>query len=112
MLKSILEFILNETRLNVFFITLLITSPFIGLFAGYIAGLVNGFQKRSIIMGLICGVSGSLISVMWWIYNVIMNHYGLDSVKALLINLVLFISAGIVYGLIIRRILQKIKPVS
>lgn len=38
---------------------------------------------------------GPLVFALWTVYNAIENHYGLDSVKALLINLVLFVAVGL-----------------
>jgi len=47
---------------------------------------------------------GPLLFILWTVYNAIENHYGLDSVKALLINLFLFLAVGLAVGLVFRRI--------
>jgi hypothetical protein len=38
---------------------------------------------------------GPLVAGLWFLYNAIEDHYGLDSVKALLINFALFIAVGL-----------------
>jgi len=104
MLKHILDFILNEERLHLFFIHLAWIAPVIGISTG---AAIRHFRRgdRMIVMkGCFWGFLGSFISLLWWIYNRIMNHYGLDSVKALLINFALFIVCGLLLGLLYRRI--------
>jgi hypothetical protein len=41
---------------------------------------------------------------LWWVYNRIEDHVGLDSVAALLINLALFAALGASGGLLLRRL--------
>jgi hypothetical protein len=41
---------------------------------------------------------------LWLIYNAIEDHFGLESVAALLINLALFAAVGIGIGLALRRL--------
>ncbi|MCD4655136.1 hypothetical protein K8T06_14540 [bacterium] len=109
MLKTILDFILDEARLDSFFLILLFAAPLIGLLTGYITGRFTSQIQKQSIYGLLCGLFGSLISLMWWIYNIIMNYYGLDSVKGLLINLFIFIVLGCTLGLLIRHFQCKKK---
>jgi len=103
MLKTILEFILDENRLNNFFLILLFATPVLGIIGGYLTGLLKKQIGKFTVYGLLWGLTGSLISVLWWIYNLIMNHYGLDSVKGLLINLCLFVVLGCLLGFCLRR---------
>jgi hypothetical protein len=42
------------------------------------------------------GALGPWLYVLWRLYNLIEDHYGLDSVKALGINAILIIGSGIV----------------
>lgn len=76
-----------------------IALPIAGLVIGAIAGAVRRRVPRGALLGLICGLSGPAIWVMWRIYDGIMGRYGLDSVKALLINLALFVVVGLLIGL-------------
>jgi glucose uptake protein GlcU len=54
--------------------------------------------------GIGIALIGPLLYILWFVYNAIENHYGLDSVKALLINLGLFTVVGIVVALLFARI--------
>ena len=40
---------------------------------------------------------------LWLVYNRIEDHFGLDSVAALLLNLALFVVLGVALGFILRR---------
>jgi hypothetical protein len=48
--------------------------------------------------------AGVLLFPMWHVYNGIENHFGLDSVAALLINLALFAFLGTAGGIFIGRL--------
>lgn len=52
---------------------------------------------------LICAV-GILAWPLWMIYNGIEDHFGLDSVAALLLNLALFVAVGVGGGFALRRL--------
>ena len=41
---------------------------------------------------------------MWYVYNAIVESLGLDTVKNLLVNLVLFSVLGLVLGVVVRRV--------
>ena len=41
---------------------------------------------------------------LWLVYNRIEDHFGLDSVAALLLNLALFVVLGVALGFILRRL--------
>jgi hypothetical protein len=53
--------------------------------------------------GLLLSAAAALLFPMWLVYNRIEDHFGLDSVAALLINLVLFCIVGAVVGILFRR---------
>jgi hypothetical protein len=53
--------------------------------------------------GALLAAAGVLLFPMWHLYNGIENHFGLDSVAALLINLTLFALLGTGGGIIIGR---------
>src|SRR3989442_1085768 len=72
--------------------------PLAGLAAGLAWGATRGRGRSGALQGLIVGLSGPLVWLLWRAYNAIENHYGLDSVKALLLNLALFAAVGIVIG--------------
>lgn len=65
-----------------------------------VAGLAWGFLRKKIIEGLAWGIGiGVGVYGLWRIYNAITDHFGLDTVKNLVINLVLFTTLGIVGGI-------------
>lgn len=49
--------------------------------------------------------AGMLLYPLWMVYNQIEDHFGLDSVTALVLNLALFSVVGIAGGLALRRLL-------
>ncbi|MBN1296172.1 hypothetical protein JXA80_05280 [bacterium] len=111
MLKVVLDFILNEDRLNLFFATSVWVVPFLAIVIGSIVGTVRRCMRHSLIWAGFWGSTGALVSGMWFLYNRIMNHYGLDSVKALMINMGIFIGVGLALGgayMILRRIAPSI----
>ena len=53
-----------------------------------------------------CGLLAAAVVALyplWLVYNRIEDHFGLDSVAALLINMALFILVGAAGGLVLRR---------
>lgn len=107
MLKQILDVVLNETIIDRFFCFLLWVGPVIGLVIGSLSGLIRKRVFKHASAGLLIGFTGTLISVMWYVYNLIMDHFGLDSVAGLLLNLLLFVLVGMVAGLIFRWFFRR-----
>ncbi|UCH33625.1 MAG: hypothetical protein JSV65_13780 [Armatimonadota bacterium] len=56
-------------------------------------------RRPGLAVGSLVTVAGALVYVLWAVYNGIVARFGLDSVKALLVNLGIFAVAGLVYGL-------------
>lgn len=66
-----------------------------------LAGAFIGALNRKFLLGLLVGALAGIVNfVLWSVYNSITNHFGLDSVKGLLINLALFCVVGILAGLV------------
>ena len=78
---------------------LAIALPAAGLLIGAILGAARRSLRRGLLLGLICGLSGPAIWLLWRMYNGIVGAYGLDSVRGLLVNLVLFVGIGLVVGI-------------
>jgi hypothetical protein len=76
--------------------------PALGLALGVARGALRGRWLPDGVRGLIAGLVGPLIWGLWQVYNAIEDFYGLDSVKALLINLALFLIVGIAVGVGVR----------
>lgn len=65
-----------------------------------LAGLITGYVLKRPIKGLCTGTaSGSLLYALWYVYNRLTDHFGLDSVKNLEINLAFFILVGLGAGI-------------
>jgi len=73
--------------------------PAAGLVIGAGAGAVRKQVLRGAALGLLCGASGPAVFGLWRLYNAIVNHYGLDSITGLLVNLGLFAAIGLLLGL-------------
>ncbi len=80
-------------------VLLALALPIIGLVIGVVVGAVRRRIGRDALLGLICGLSGPAIWLLWRMYNGIVGVYGLDSVRGLLINLALFVVIGLVVGI-------------
>lgn len=75
----------------------------LGLLAAGGLGLAARGGSLALRRGAILGAAAVLAYPLWIIYNGIEDHYGLDSVLALLLNAALFVVIGIVGGLVARR---------
>ncbi|NLH98623.1 MAG: hypothetical protein GX446_03920 [Chthonomonadales bacterium] len=89
------------------FVVLAIAGPIIGGLAGAVLGLRTRSVARSALRGFAVGMAGVANWLLWRMYNALTDHYGLDSVKNLLVNLVIFtglgLAAGVAYGYMMRR---------
>jgi hypothetical protein len=70
----------------------------VGLALGARSRRSDGLARGAWVAGIM-----ALLGPGWWVYNAIEDHFGLDSVAALLINGALFVVSGIVIGLALRR---------
>ncbi|HUU54660.1 MAG TPA: hypothetical protein VMY87_07055 [Armatimonadota bacterium] len=89
---------------------LTIALPAAGLLLGAIIGALRRAPGRGMLVGLLYGLAGPAIWLLWRLYNGIVGVYGLDSVRGLLVNLVLFVGIGLVLGLgigFVRRRLRR-----
>ena len=107
MLKSVLDYILVEERLDIFFLHFAWIGPLVGIIGGVIFGVIRGQFSRHIAWGFLWGLSTSFISALWLLYNGVVDHFGLDSAFGLVFNLVLFACIGLALGSIIRFFQNK-----
>ena len=71
--------------------------PVLGVGLG--AALQFGARRRgALATGILVGLLGPANWLLWRVYNGIENYYGLDSVKAMLLNLALFAALGASVG--------------
>ncbi len=84
-----------------------LAGPPLGIALGCLLGRRLGDPRRAALRGLLIGLFGPVNWLLWRLYSALTNHYGLDSVANLLVNLGIFLGlgfgAGIVYGTVIRR---------
>lgn len=86
------------------FCFLAVAGPLMGLIFGALFGAHEKRAARRVIAGVLLGSIGSLIYGMWWLYNVITDAFGLDSVANLGLQLVLFAALGAILGAVALRI--------
>ncbi len=85
--------LVTEHQAHLIMLAFLAAAPIIGLLWGVIAKKV----RLGLLVGACVGVGNY---VLWTVYNAITDHFGLDTVKNLLINLVFFIAVGVIVGLV------------
>ncbi len=76
-------------------------------------GAALQFRARrpgTLAIGIALGLLGPINWLLWHVYNRIEDHYGLDSVKAMLLNLALFAALGLAAGAAI-RLLSRRRPI-
>jgi hypothetical protein len=73
--------------------------PLIGLALG---GALLALKKERHV-ALFVGGPLALSGLLWWVYNVITNALGLDTVLNLVVNFALFLAVGTGLGLVWRR---------
>jgi hypothetical protein len=82
--------------------------PVAGLLLGVVIGSLRKRPIVGLLVGLLSGLVGPVIWLLWRMYNGIIGVFGLDSVKGLLINLALFIVIGVVIGLALGAVRRRI----
>src|ERR1043166_6687676 len=80
------------------FIVLAVALPVLAIAGGALLRARGHRPGRVLLLGLL----GPANWLLWRIYNGIEDHYGLDSVKAMLLNLALFVALGVVTGMVVR----------
>ena len=91
------------------FCFLAVAGPLMGLIIGAVFGAHEKCAARRVIAGILIGSIGSIIYGMWWLYNVITNAFGLDSVANLGLQLVLFAALGAILGVVVIRVSSILK---
>ncbi len=99
-MREILEFVLNEQRLEVFFKILVVFTPALAVCLFPVLRMT--LSKRSSLKPVlsIIALSGPFITGLWYLYRRIVDHFGLDSLPGFALNLAIFIGIGIAIGLL------------
>ncbi len=108
MLKLILSYFLDETFINRTILVAGLCGPAVGLLVGFLVGKVRHRVRPDAADGLLIGLFGTLTMIMWHVYNAIVERMGLDTVKNLLVNLVLFLAVGLILGYLVRRVRPRL----
>lgn len=71
--------------------------PCLGFFGGAISSLI---KKRGsyLLWGMGLGLIGPLNLLLWSLYSGLLDKFGFDSVKAFFLNILVFVSIGILLG--------------
>jgi drug/metabolite transporter (DMT)-like permease len=89
------------------FVWLAVAGPVAGVFAGVLLGLRRRRVGPYAVRGMLFGLLGTVNWALWKMYSALTEHFGLDSVQNLLINLGIFLTlglcAGVIYGLVSRK---------
>ncbi len=80
------------------FLVLAVLGPLLGLGIGVGVGRSRNRVRQSAVTGLLLGLLGTLNWLLWRVYNTLTEANGLDSVKNLAINLLLFVVIGAALG--------------
>jgi len=84
--------------------------------AGLTAGAILGLLRRPFAPKFLGGAAAALLGpaawLLWRAYNAVEDAFGLDSVKALVVNLVVFVIAGLAIGAAGARLRRRLISMS
>ncbi len=80
--------------------------------AGLVFAILGWRLKKSPLQSLGLGlvIAGPLLWLLWLAYGKVIEHFGLDSVKGLGVNIVVFVIAGILAGLMAGLLNRRRRP--
>lgn len=81
------------------FTWLAILMPIAGAAIGALWGMKKSTLRIGLIRGIVFGLLGPLNWLLWTAFNAISNHTGLDSVRNVVLNMLLFIFVGVILGI-------------
>ena len=98
----------NEDFIAWLFTALVVATPVVALIGLLIRRclVAGGCSRRGRVLWAVLALAGPANYGLWRLYNRIEDHWGLDSVKALLVNFALFVFLGIAVGLGLRFLLR------
>jgi len=106
-MEKIIELLLNEEFIDALLFWQALILPILCTLIGLIWGVIYGNRNKYLVRGLSIGLAGPIILVLWIMYNSITDSLGLDTVKNLITNLLLFIIIGIILGFFYRIVFYK-----
>lgn len=99
--------IVDIQSINRLFLILAVLLPLLGTLGGALWGAKASTKERGLRMGFVIGLLGPLNFLLWKTYNAITDHTGLDTVRNVVLNLVLFILVGVGLGIALRKWMQN-----
>ncbi len=82
--------------------------PVLALLLGAVLGRRTIGLGRGLLLGGLIGLLGPVAWGLWLCYSGIVGHFGLDSVKGLLLNLSLFCLVGVLAGVSLGRAWRRL----
>jgi hypothetical protein len=86
---------------------LAVALPVSGLVVGVVVGAARRQLGRGLLAGVMVGLCGPLLWLLWRMYGAIVGVYGLDNVRGLLVNLGLFVAIGLVLGVVVGLVWRR-----
>lgn len=103
-----LKIILDEKFINILFIIFAVVSPACALLFYLFRGGKKKLSPPARFRLIIIGIAGPANLALWHLYNLIENTFGLDSVIALVINLLIFILLAFLASLVLARLYVRL----
>ena len=94
-------------QMNSFMLLGALLLPIIGAIYGFVSAKKAVDRRDAWRNGILIGLLGPVAWVLWKVYNAITERLGLDSVKNLVVNIVLFVAIGVGAGLLLSRLGSK-----
>jgi len=102
-----MNWLYDERIVATFFLALLAATPAAAVVGAAIHRAVSErLSRRALALWIVVAVAGPLNYGLWHLFNVIEDRWGLDRVEPLLVNFAIFVSLGLIIGLLLRRFLR------
>ncbi len=88
------------------FAVLAVVLPLVGTVVGALWGGKHGAVRRGALIGFAVGCLGIVNWLMWTLYNALTKQNGLDSVRNVVVNLILFVAVGLGIGVLAGRVMR------
>lgn len=85
--------IISLNTIETLFISLAVALP--------VVGLLIGVWRKRVLVGFGWGMVGPINYLLWKMYNALTNHFGLDTMVNLYLNLAIFAVLGLTAGFVI-----------
>lgn len=89
------------------FAVLAVVLPLVGTVVGALWGRKRGNVRHGAGVGFAVGCIGILNELMWLLYNTLTERNGLDSVRNVVVNLILFVVVGLGIGVLAGRVMRQ-----